>query len=110
MSCDMFLGVPFNLTAYSLLLCILAKITGLKPGKFTWTGGDCHIYSNHYDQVDEYLDRAFINQIEYPTLSFNEDIDFSSLQSFLNTTLDNPERIFLVGYKNMGKLKAQVAV
>ncbi len=114
-SCDMFLGVPFNLTAYSLLLCILAKITGLKPGKFTWTGGDCHVYSNHVNQVDKYLDNYYTNAssnggIQYPTLCFNDDIDFSSLQSFLDTTLDNPERIFLMDYKHMGSIKADVAV
>lgn len=113
-SCDMFLGVPFNLTGYSLLLCILARLTDKKPGLFNWTGGDCHIYSNHYEQVekqmDNYYTNASSNTIKYPKLVFDEAIDFTSLKTFLETTLNNPERISLDGYKHMGSIKAPVAV
>jgi thymidylate synthase len=54
----MFLGVPFNIASYSLLAHMLARECGLEPGVFVWTGGDCHIYSNHMDQVRLQLGRA----------------------------------------------------
>jgi thymidylate synthase len=56
-SCDMFLGVPFNIASYSLLTHIIARECGLKVGDFIWTGGDCHIYSSHFDAVREQLNR-----------------------------------------------------
>lgn len=54
-SCDMFLGVPFNIASYSLLTMMMAQQAGLEPGEFVWTGGDCHIYSNHLEQVKKQL-------------------------------------------------------
>jgi thymidylate synthase len=69
-SCDMFLGVPFNIASYSLLTHIIARECGLKVGDFIWTGGDCHIYSNHIKAVQEQLSRT---PKELPTLFITVD-------------------------------------
>ncbi len=50
-SADAFLGVPFNISSYSLLTCMVAHVCNLKPGEFIWTGGDCHLYLNHLEQA-----------------------------------------------------------
>lgn len=56
-SCDIFLGVPFNIASYALLTLMVAQACGLQPGDFVWTGGDCHLYTNHLEQARTQLAR-----------------------------------------------------
>lgn len=56
-SADIFLGVPFNIASYALLTMMIAQVCGLKPGEFIWTGGDCHLYTNHIEQAQRQLAR-----------------------------------------------------
>lgn len=67
-SCDTFLGVPFNIASYALLVHIIAKMTNLQPGEFIWTGGDVHLYNNHLDQARLQLTRE---PRPLPTLSID---------------------------------------
>ena len=98
-SCDMFLGVPFNIASYALLLHMMAQVTGLKPGEFIHTLGDAHIYHNHFDQVQEQIARI---PYTLPTLTLDStirDIDGFSMKD-----------ISLNNYQYHPSIKADMAV
>tara|TARA_B100001750_G_scaffold239756_1_gene248308 strand:- start:178 stop:972 length:795 start_codon:yes stop_codon:yes gene_type:complete len=70
-SADAFLGVPFNISSYSLLTCMMAHICDIKPGEFIWTGGDCHLYLNHLEQARLQISRV---PLELPTLRLDPSV------------------------------------
>jgi len=88
-SADVFLGVPFNIASYALLTHMMAQQCNLEVGDFIWTGGDCHLYSNHLEQVDLQLSRDFfplpkLNILRKPDSIFDyefEDFEISGYES-----------------------------
>ena len=98
-SADIFLGVPFNIASYALLTMMVAQVTGLKPGDFIWTGGDCHLYSNHLEQARLQLSRE---PKPLPTMTINPDV--KDLFSF------KLEDFVLSDYEPHAHIKAPVAV
>lgn len=97
-SADTFLGVPFNIASYALLLMMVAQVTGLKPGEFIHTIGDAHIYSNHFDQVREQLSRA---PRQLPEMVLNPDV--KDIFGF------RYEDFTLTGYDPMPNIKGTVS-
>jgi thymidylate synthase len=99
---DLFLGVPFNITSYSILTYLIACITKTVPYEFIHTIGDAHIYSNHFDQVKEQLSRECMQP---PTLSFSEkSSDYTNIDSF------GFEDIIINNYDHHPAIKALVAI
>lgn len=98
-SCDIFLGVPFNIASYALLTCMMAQQCDLTPGEFIWTGGDCHIYNNHFEQVKEQLSRT---PRPYPKLVIKR-----RPASLFDYKFDDFE---IVGYDPYPTIKAPIAV
>lgn len=87
-SADVFLGVPFNIASYALLTMMLASVCGLKPGELIWTGGDCHLYLNHFEQALSQLERT---PFDLPRMAINPHV--TSIDDFVfdDFTLDNYE-------------------
>ncbi|GJM05046.1 MAG: thymidylate synthase [marine bacterium B5-7] len=98
-SADIFLGVPFNIASYSLLLMMIAQVTGLKVGEFVHTFGDAHIYLNHFDQVEEQLSRK---PFALPEMKINSDV--SDILTF------KYEDFELINYQAHPKITAPIAV
>lgn len=97
-SCDSFLGVPFNIASYALLTMMMAQVTGLQVGEFIWTGGDCHIYSNHEEQVALQLTRK---PFPLPKMVLNP-----AVTSIFDFTYED---FTLEGYQSHPAIKAPVA-
>ena len=98
-SADIFLGVPFNIASYALLTHMVAQQCDLDVGDFIWTGGDCHIYSNHHEQVAQQLSRA---PYSYPTLHIKRKPD-----SIFDYQFEDFE---FLDYQHHPAIKAAVAV
>ena len=97
-SADMFLGVPFNIASYAALTHMFAQQAGLKVGELIWTGGDCHIYNDHVEQVKEQLSRE---PRPYPQLNLHKAEDMFSYD-FADFEIE--------GYDPHPTIKAQVSV
>lgn len=98
-SCDIFLGVPFNIASYALLLMMMAQVTGLKPGEFIHTLGDAHIYLNHLDQVKLQLSRS---PFTLPEMRINPMVN-----DILEFKFDDFQ---LTGYQSHPHIKGEISV
>lgn len=98
-SADIFLGVPFNIASYALLTHMIAQVCNLQVGDFVWTGGDCHLYSNHFEQAELQLSR---DPLPLPQLKLNP-----AVTDLFDFTFEDIE---LVGYEHHPAIKAPVAV
>ena len=98
-SADAFLGVPFNISSYALLTCMMAQVCGLKPGEFVWTGGDCHLYLNHLEQAKLQITRK---PLPLPKLILNKGI--TNIDEF------RFEHISIEGYTHHDHIKAPISV
>ena len=105
-SCDMFLGVPFNLTSYSLFTILLAIFTNSFPIEFEWTGVNSHIYGDHYDAVDKYLDREMLDRPKIILTGINNLENIENLE----TAADIKQHFALEDYKSGDKIPANLSV
>lgn len=105
-SCDVPLGLPFNVTQYAVLLKMLAQVTGLKAGTIDWSIKDAHIYVNQVDGIKEQLERFHTKgDLKAPELWLNPEIkDFYDFDSSKDI-----KDIKLIGYEHMGKIKFPLA-
>lgn len=99
MSCDVFLGLPFNIASYALLTHIIAQECDLAVGEFVWSGGDVHLYANHIEQAKIQLGRTTL--IDKVPQVFIPNKPFDQLE---------PSDIELFGYEPQSTIKAPVAV
>jgi dihydrofolate reductase/thymidylate synthase len=98
-SCDMGLGVPFNIASYSLLTCMMAQVCGLKPGEFIHSLGNAHVYENHIEPLKTQLERT---PRPFPTLAINPDI--KDIDGFQASDFE------IIGYNPHGKIAMDMAV
>lgn len=99
MSADTFLGVPFNIASYALLTAMIAQVVGMDVGEFVWTGGNTHIYTNHFEQVDTQLKRdpkPLPKLLLNPAITNLDDFTFNDIQ--------------VVGYESHPAIKGAVSV
>lgn len=101
-SADIGLGVPFNIVQYSIMLHVIAKMVGLKPGEFVWNGVDCHVYANHVDKLRDQLDRQ---PFPSPYIEVSDEVIGIAPEDF------TAEMVKIVGYDQFHpKIELDVAV
>lgn len=98
-SADMGLGVPFNIASYSLLTCMMAHVTGLRPGDFIHVLGDYHIYSDHVEALKKQIDR---NLLAFPVLEILRDV--TDIDDF------NLEDFSIIGYRPHPAIQMDMSV
>jgi thymidylate synthase len=98
-SADAFLGVPFNISSYSLLTCMMAQVCGLEAGEFIWTGGDCHLYLNHLDQAKLQIERK---PLTLPRLRLDPSV--TDIDGF------TAEYIEIIGYEHHPHISAPISI
>lgn len=98
-SCDTFLGVPFNIASYALLLMMIAQVCDLKPGTFIWTGGSVHLYTNHLDQA-----RLQLTRKPYPAPVMTINPDVKDIFDF------KYEDFHLGGYESHPHIKGEISI
>lgn len=111
-SVDIFLGLPYDISMYGLLLEMLAKGSNLKPGQLIGQLGDCHVYNNHVEQSKLYLNRVDIKQFPLPTLELRKGITSKLYSSRFDRKVIIPEKndIKLINYNSYPAIKAELSV